>query len=84
MPEYGLEEAGYAYNRVAELVSCSMSLGVPRCEYSLASKVLHWLMPWRIPVYDSFISRMLGVPASWDHPQAYRKVATRFSRLPAR
>jgi len=52
-----------------------MSLGVPRREYSLASKVLHWLMPWRVPVYDSFVRSVLGVPASWDHPEAYRKVS---------
>jgi hypothetical protein len=37
-----------------------MSLGVPRREYSLASKVLHWLMPWQVPVYDSFV-RVLAV-----------------------
>ena len=52
-----------------------MSLGVPRREYSLASKVLHWLMPWHVPVYDSFVRRALGVPVSWDHPQAHRTVA---------
>lgn len=68
------DPASYACDRVGELVSLSMSLGVPRREYSLASKVLHWLMPWRVPVYDSFVRRALGVPASWDHPQAYRKV----------
>jgi hypothetical protein len=73
--EYGPECAGYACERVAELVSRSMSLGVPRREYSLASKVLHWLMPWRVPVYDSFVRGALGVPTSWDHPEAYRKVA---------
>ena len=68
--------ARYAEDCVADLVSRSMSLGVPRREYSLASKVLHWLMPWRIPVYDSFVRSALGVPASWDHPQAYGKVTT--------
>ena len=73
--EYGPECAGYACERVAELVSRSRSLGVPRREYSLASKVLHWLMPWRVPVYDSFVRGALGVPTSWDHPKAYRKVA---------
>jgi hypothetical protein len=52
-----------------------MSMGVPRREYSLASKVLHWLLPWQVPVYDSYVRQCLGVPASWDHPQAYRKVA---------
>jgi hypothetical protein len=73
--EYGPDLAGYACERVAELVSSSMSLGVPRREYSLASKVLHWLMPWRVPVYDSFVRDALGVPKGWDHPQAYRKIA---------
>jgi hypothetical protein len=53
-----------------------MSLGVPRREYSLASKVLHWLMPWRVPVYDSFVRGTLGVPGAWDHPKAYRKVTS--------
>ena len=76
VPEYGPECAGYACERVAELVNRSMSLGVPRREYSLASKALHWLMPWQVPVYDSFVRGALGVPTSWDHPEAYRKVAT--------
>jgi hypothetical protein len=49
-----------------------MLLGVPRREYSLASKVLHWLMPWRVPVYDGFVRDVFGVPTSWDHPEAYR------------
>jgi hypothetical protein len=70
----GAEE--YACESVAELVSRSMAMGVPRREYSLASKVLHWLLPWRVPVYDSFVRRSLGVPTSWDHPQAYRQVVT--------
>jgi hypothetical protein len=60
---------------VALLVSSSIDRGVSRREYSLASKVMHWLLPWRIPVYDSFVRGVLGVPASWDHPQAYRMVA---------
>lgn len=74
VPEYGPDCAGFACERVAEIVRRSMSLGVPRREYSLASKVLHWLMPWRVPVYDSFVRETLGVPPSWDHPEAYRKV----------
>jgi hypothetical protein len=53
-----------------------MALGAPRREYSLASKVLHWLMPWQVPVYDSFVPATLGVPTSWDHPEAYRKVTS--------
>ena len=75
VPDYGPGRAGFACERVAETVSRGMSLGVPRREYSLASKVLHWLMPWRAPVYDSFVRKTLGVPGAWDHPEAYRKVA---------
>ena len=75
VPEYGPDCARFACEQVAEIVRRSMSLGVPRREYSLASKVLHWLMPWRVPVYDSFVRGTLGVPASWDHPEAYRKVS---------
>jgi hypothetical protein len=74
VPDYGPDRARFACDRVTEVVRRSLSLGVPRREYSLASKVLHWLMPWRVPVYDSFVRATLGVPASWDHPEAYRKV----------
>jgi hypothetical protein len=74
VPEYGPDCAGYACERVAGLVSSSMAGGVPRREYSLASKVLHWLMSWRVPVYDSFVRTALAVPMSWDHPEAYRAV----------
>ncbi len=60
----GAEE--YAYECVSELVGRSMSMGSPRREYSLASKVLHWLLPWRVPVYDNFVrgspvSRLRGI-----------------------
>jgi len=81
VPGYGPDGASFACERVAELVGQSMSLGVPRREYSLASKVLHWLMPWRVPVYDSFVRSALGVPASWDHPEAYRKVSAEIFAL---
>lgn len=64
----------FAFDTVSSVVSYSVSLGVPRREFSLTSKVLHWLMPWRVPVYDSFVRQYLGVPASWDHPQAYRRI----------
>ena len=75
--EYGPDRAAFACEQVAGVVGRSMLLGVPRREYSLASKVLHWLMPWRVPVYDSFVRSALGVPTSWDHPEAYRKVSGR-------
>ena len=69
----GAEE--YACECVRALVDRSRTMGVPRREFSLASKVLHWLMPWRIPVLDDNVRRILGVPASWDASQAYPQVA---------
>ena len=66
-----------ASSRVALLVSTSQLLGLERREYSLASKVLHWLLPWRIPVYDSFVRKSLRIPTDWDHPKAYREIALR-------
>lgn len=77
-PPPGGEE--YAVNLVASLVERSMALGVQRREYSLASKVLHWLLPWRIPVYDSFVRSSLGVPEAWDHPEAYARIARELFR----
>lgn len=65
----------YACDRVSTLVTQSMSLGVSRREFSLGSKVLHWLLPWRIPVYDSFVRGSLSIPKAWDHPAAYREIA---------
>lgn len=64
----------FAYEAVGTLVEESRKLGVPRREYSLASKVLHWLMPWRVPVFDAFVCSEVGVPGSWDLPEAYRRV----------
>lgn len=72
-PPAGSEE--YAVDLVATLVRESIAFGVQRREFSLASKVLHWLLPWRIPVYDSFVRSSVGVPGSWDHAEAYALIA---------
>ncbi len=70
----------YACDRVSTLVNRSISLGVSRREWSLASKVLHWLLPWRIPIYDSFVRGSLGIPSTWDHPAAYRELTQKVFR----
>ena len=72
-PPPGSEE--YAVELVATLVRESIALGVQRREFSLASKVLYWLLPWRIPVYDSFVRSSVDDPGSWDHPEAYALIA---------
>jgi hypothetical protein len=64
----------FAITSVSAVVNASLRLGVPRREFSLVSKVLHWLLSWRMPVYDSFVRQYLDVPTSWGHPQAYRRV----------
>jgi hypothetical protein len=33
-------------------------------------------MPWQVPIYDSFVRATHGVPTSWDHPEAYRRVTS--------
>lgn len=76
------EAETFACAVVADLVVKSMERGVARREYSLASKVLHWLMPWRVPIYDAFVRAQVGVPEAWDHPAAYRKICdTLFARV---
>jgi hypothetical protein len=64
-----------ASDLAAEVVARSQELGAARREYSLISKALHWLLPWRIPVYDSFVRKSMGVPLDWDHPRAYAQLA---------
>jgi hypothetical protein len=76
MPPPGAEE--YAKNLVTKLVEETRAICPPRYEYSLASKVLHWLLPWRIPVYDRNVRKTLGIPEpseTSDVPEAYARVA---------
>jgi hypothetical protein len=66
----------FACQCVFALVDESRYAGVARREFSLASKVLHWLLPYRVPAYDSYVCQTLGIRTAADHPeQAYRKVA---------
>jgi len=64
----------FAYERVSELVSAMVNLGVSRQEFSLSSKILHCLSPWQIPVYDSFVRKSIGIPTTWNHHEAYLKI----------
>ncbi len=57
--------------RVWKLVTTLRANGARRHEVSLASKVLHWLLPWRIPVYDKVVRTFIGAAES---PEAYRQV----------
>ncbi len=54
----------WACDRVSALVRRSVGLGVPRREVSLASKVLHWLLPWRVPIFDRIVRGRLGISSA--------------------
>ena len=61
----------FALHRVIALVQRMNDLGVSRREFSLAAKVLHWLMPWRVAIYDSFVCKSVGIStASPQHAYA--------------
>ncbi len=79
VPHAGGEEE--AVQRVAELVERAREFGAPRREYSLASKTLHLLLPWRIPVYDSFVRTKLGIAEPDDPKQAYSRVVHEVFRI---
>jgi hypothetical protein len=64
----------FAIERVSELVEDMRLLGSPRSDWSLASKILHWLLPWRIPVYDSFVKKSLGISSGRDPREAYSDI----------
>jgi hypothetical protein len=73
-PEVDAGGEDLAVGHVNLVVSLFSAAGARRREFSLVSKALHWLMPWRIPVYDSYVRRICQVPTSWDHDEAYAAI----------
>jgi hypothetical protein len=72
---YSGAEEQFARDRVDTMVGVMQQFGAERREYSLASKVLHWIIPWRIPVYDKYVRDMLFVTTA--HPdRAYSEVVS--------
>jgi hypothetical protein len=70
----GAEE--FACECVFALVRQSRSAGAARREFSLTSKVLHRLLSYRVPAYDRYVCKSLGIRGADDHPErAYREVA---------
>ena len=72
--ELVVEAEEFACERVSALVSALEALGAGRREFSLASKVLHWLLPWQIPVYDSFVRKSVEVATSRADKDAYVEI----------
>jgi hypothetical protein len=50
-----------AVTLVLQLLDTFRRHGHPRREISLSSKVLHWLLPWRIAPYDSYVRKALDL-----------------------
>ena len=67
----------FAVERVEHLVEGMFKAGSGSRELSLASKTLHWLMPWRVPVYDRYVRDHLGIADPSDSKganRAYREI----------
>jgi hypothetical protein len=75
--DFGEDARDFAVRRVRELVGRIQREGGRRREWSLSSKVLHWLMPWRVPAYDALVRKALGVRSNDDHEAAYAEVVRR-------
>jgi len=73
-PELDPDGERFAVEWVSNFVERMRGRGVYRREWSLASKVLHWLMPWRIPVYDSSVKHSLGISNDADPKEAYWRI----------
>lgn len=69
------DAATIAAKLVKSLVEHTCALGCERKEVSLASKVLHWVLPWHVPVFDSFVCKELGVSIGGDPLRAYAELA---------
>lgn len=64
----------FAVERVSRLTTRMVELGARRNEFSLASKVLHWLLPFRVPVYDSYVRHILQIPSFYKPQEAYERI----------
>lgn len=76
----------FAVDRVSRFVD-AVHRGGGRREWPLSSKVLHWLMPWRVPAYDSSVRQALNVKvrgSDGDQASAYREVVSKVFNMATR
>jgi hypothetical protein len=64
----------FAVSTLARFVRGVNAQGIKRKEFSAGSKILHWLMPWRVPIYDNVVREMLGVPQGPPSAATYRQI----------
>ncbi len=72
--EFSNERKVAAHQKWLEYISAMDSRGCKRNEWSLASKVLHWLMPRSMPPYDSFVRKILEIPSNSTPERAFHKI----------
>jgi hypothetical protein len=70
----GEEDEQECIRIISGVLATMKELGAPRMEFSLVSKALHWLMPWRMAPYDSFVRTSLGIRGSASPLDAYREI----------
>ena len=73
---YANDDELFARNLLPRYVRAMKAAGVPRREYSYGSKILHWLMPARMPLYDSAIRAQLGVRQAASPQEAFREIVS--------
>ena len=61
----------FAKERLANFVKRMIEMGGPRAEISLASKVLHWIAPARVPIFDQYVRKHVGISGSAAWERAY-------------
>jgi hypothetical protein len=66
-------DTGRASKLVVDLVADIKHRGVSKNHYAFASKLLHWLLPQVIPIYDQHVRQSLGI--CFEGPRAYQLIA---------
>ena len=58
---FDIQTAQLAVRRVKELMDLSQECGIETRQFSWSSKILHWIFPGQIPIYDSKVRGLLGI-----------------------
>ncbi len=73
IPRYTVMDRDICVQLWMKLVTLAQHHGVERRESSWASKILHWLLPHQVPIYDAFVRRYLG-EGNREGELAYRTI----------
>lgn len=59
--DWALDRVRAVVRETQRVVREELPIDEPREEWALASKTLHWLLPWRVPAYDRNVRESLGI-----------------------